>query len=78
MDYLLSLVGKDQETITEAIKELAENSGKIKTIEKENKDLLGELEESKEEIHYLKNKLNQKYDLIDDLEHDLDRHEEKF
>ena len=30
MDYLLSLVGKDQETITEAIKGLAENSEKVK------------------------------------------------
>ena len=40
--------------------------------------MLGELEESKEEIHYLKNKLNQKYTLVEDLKHDLDRNEEKF
>ena len=56
MEYLVSLVGKDQDTITEAIKELAENSVKVKALEKENCDLHNELDESKEEIHYLKNK----------------------
>ena len=35
MDYMLSLVGKDQDTIVEAIKELAENSEKLKLQEKE-------------------------------------------
>ena len=48
MDYLLSLVGKDQETITEAIKEIAENSEKFKALENENRDLhieLGKLPE---------------------------------
>ena len=34
MDYLMSLVGKDQETITEAIKEMAENVDKVKNQEK--------------------------------------------
>jgi hypothetical protein len=34
MEYLLSLVGKDQETITEAIEELAENSVKVKALVK--------------------------------------------
>ena len=78
MEYLLSLVGKDQETITEAIKELAENSEKVKALEKQNGDLHSELEESKDEVHYLKNKLNQKYNMLDDLEHELDRNEEKL
>jgi predicted RNase H-like nuclease (RuvC/YqgF family) len=78
MEYILSLVGKDQETITEAIKNLAENAEKVKKLEMENSDLHIELEESKEEIHYLKNKLNQKYDLVEDLEHELDKNEEKF
>ena len=65
----MSLVGKDQETITEAIKELARNSEKVKALEKENIDLNSMLEETKEEIHYLKTKLDQKYDIIDDMEH---------
>ena len=34
MDYLMSLVGKDQETITEAIKDLAANYEKVKAMEK--------------------------------------------
>ena len=33
--------------------------------------------EDKEEIHYLKNKLDQKYDTIEDMEHDLDEYENK-
>ena len=78
MDYLMSLVGKDQETITEAIKELAENCEKVKTLEKENSDMHSELKEANDEIHYLKNKLNQKYDMLDDLEHELDKSEEKL
>ena len=32
----------------------------------------------KEEIHYLKNKLDQKYDTIEDLEDDLDQIDEKL
>ena len=32
-----------------------------------------EVEEYREEIHYLKNKLETKYDVIEDLEHDLDQ-----
>ena len=78
MDYLLSLVGKDQDTIVEAIKELAQNGEKVKIQDKEIDDLKCELEEGKEEIHYLKNKLDQKYDSIEDLEHDLDQLDEKF
>ena len=74
----MSLVGKDQETTTEATKELAENSEKVKALEKENGDLHSEQEESKDEVHYLKNKLNQKYDMLDDLEHDLEKKEEKL
>ena len=39
MDYLMSLVGKDQETIFDAIKEIAENVEKVKTQEKEINEL---------------------------------------
>lgn len=77
MDYLLSLVGKDQDTITEAIKELAKNAEKVKNQEKEIGNLQNEVDEAKEEIHYLKNKLDQKYDTIEDMEHDLDEYENK-
>ena len=44
MDYLLSLVGKDQETITELIKELAENAEKVKLQEKQIDDLKSEID----------------------------------
>ena len=71
MDYLLSLVGQDQDTIVEAIKDLAENKERVMKQENEINDLQSELEEHKEEIHYLKNKLDQKYDTIEDLEYDL-------
>ena len=78
MDYLLSLVGQDQDTIVEAIKDLAENKERVMKQEKEINDLQSELEEHKEEIHYLKNKLDQKYDTIEDLEHDLDQMDDKL
>ena len=77
MDYLLSLVGKDQETITEAIKELAENTKKVKMPEKEIDDLQSEFVVAKEEIHYLHNKLDTEQDMIEDMEHDLDEYEKK-
>jgi cell shape-determining protein MreC len=63
MEYLLSLVGKDQETIKEAIKELAENSVKVKALKKENSDLHDELVGSK---------IDQKYDLIEDMECEME------
>ena len=78
MDYLLSLVGKDQDTIVDAIKDLAANAEKVKDQQKEIVDIQKELDESKEEIHYLNNKLNQKYDIIEDMENDLDKIEEKY
>ena len=78
MDYLLSLVGKDQDTIVDAIKVLAANAEKVKDQQKEIVDIQKELDESKEEIHYLNNKLNQKYDIIEDMENDLDKIEEKY
>jgi chromosome segregation ATPase len=74
----MSLVGKDQETITEAIKEMAENVENVKKQEKEINDLHSELDDAKDKIHYLESKLNQKYDIIEDMEWDLDRADEKF
>ena len=65
MDYLLSLVGKDEDTIVDAIKDLAANSEKVKAQEIEIKELINEKDEDKEEIHYLKKKLDQKYTLYD-------------
>ena len=47
IEYLMSLVGKDQDTITEAIKELSENSEKVKKQEKEIDDMQSELVEAK-------------------------------
>ena len=78
MDYLMSLVGQDQDTITEAIKELAENVEKVKHQEKEMDELNNELENCKEEIHYLRNKVDQKRDVIEDMENELEKIEEKF
>lgn len=78
MDYLYSLVGKDQETITEAIKELAANAEKVKNQEKEIDDLKCQIDESNEEMHYLKRKLDQKYDFIEDMENEMEKNEEKY
>ena len=78
MEYLLSLVGKDEETIAEAIKEMANNLEKFKVQEKEIKKLYNELDDKKEEIHYLRNKVDQKYDIIEDMEKELDQADKKY
>ena len=70
MDYLLSLIGKDEATIVDAIKDLAANSEKVKAQEIEIKELFNTIDDNKEEVHFLKNKLDQKYDFIEDLEND--------
>ena len=59
----MSLVGKDQETIVDAIKEMAENREKVKFQEQEIDDLKNEVDEAKEQIHYLKNKIDKKYEM---------------
>ena len=78
MDYLLSLVGKDQDTITDAIKELAENGERVKLQEKEIEKLHDDIDESKEEVHYLRNKLENKRDIIDDLENEIDKKDDEY
>ena len=47
MDYLLSLVGKDEDTILNAMKEMVKNGEKVKNQEKE-------IDQFKDEVHYLK------------------------
>ena len=61
-------VGKDQDTIVDTIKEMAENRDKAKLQEKEIEKLDKDLDENKEEVHYLRNKWEYKRDMIDDLE----------
>ena len=78
MDYLLSLIGKDEATIVDAIKDLAANSEKVKAQEIEIKELFNKIDDNKEEVHFLKNKLDQKFDFIEDLENDLEHVEIKL
>ena len=62
-----------RDTIVEAIKELAENSEKVKLQENEIEKLQSDLDENKEELHYLRNKLDNKRDMIDDLEYEIEK-----
>ena len=78
MEYLLSLVGKDEDTIKEAIEELAQNGEKVKAQEKVIEKLQNQMDDYKEEINFLKYKLDQKYDFIEDLELEIDKTEEKL
>ena len=36
------------------------------------------MEDNKEEIHYLRRKVDQKYDIIEDVENELDTMEQKY
>ena len=47
---------------------MAENREKVKLKEKETKKLHNDLDQKKEEVNYLGNKLEYKRDMIDDLE----------
>ena len=78
MEYLSSLVGKDEETIVEAIKEMAENVEKVQVQAKLIEELNNRLEDNKEEIHYMRRKVDQKYDIIEDVENELDTMEQKY
>jgi hypothetical protein len=40
MDYLMSLVGKDQETVTQAIRDLTDNFEKVKLQDKKIEKLM--------------------------------------
>ena len=69
----MSLVGKDQETIVEAFKALAANAEKVKAQDIEIERLYSDLDILKEENHYLKNKLDYKRDVIEDLEQEIEK-----
>ena len=69
----MSLVGKDQETITQAIKDLAENFEKVKIQEKKIENLIDENDNLKEENYNLNNKLKYERENNNDLEEDLKR-----
>ena len=73
MDYLLSLVGEDQETITQAIRDLAENFEKVKLQDKKIEKLNDDNDELKEEIYHSRNKLKYEREINNDLEEDLKR-----
>ena len=78
MDYLLSLVGKDEETILDAMKEMVENVDKVKNKEKEIDELNNKLEDHTEEIYYLRNKLDQKRNVIEEMENESEKIDEKY
>ena len=52
----------------EVLKEMAETGKKVKEKDDEIKVLHKDIEEQKEEVLYLRNKLDFKRDIIDDLE----------
>ena len=75
MDYFMSLVGKDQETITQAIKDLAENFEKVKLQENKIENLDAENDALKEEVYDLRNKLKYEREMNNELGEDIKRKE---
>ena len=69
----MSLLGKDQETVMEALKTLAENGERLKATETELEEVKKEVEDLKDE-----NKQNQKKikDLLDDLQYERNENED--
>ena len=78
MDYLLSMVEKDQDTIVEVIKELAKYADKVKIQEEKINDQQSELEDNKEvieerdrllkEIPYIEKENKDKVELLENIE----------
>ena len=68
-----SLVGKDEVFIVEKLHCMVRNEERVKVQDDIIKNLESEIDDSKEEIHFLKTKLDQKYDIIDDMERELNK-----
>ena len=66
-----SLLGEDQEFVVEQLKEMMKNEEVVEILNKEIDDL-------KEENHYLKNKMENKRNIIEDMESEVDKYERKF
>ena len=66
-----SLLGKDQEFVVEKLKELMKNE---EVVEIQNI----EIDNLKEENYNLKNKLENKRDIIEDMESELEKYERKY
>ena len=72
-----SMLGKDEGHVLETLQSLIKNGEKCYALEEEMEDFKSELERAKEENHYLNNKLENKRDIIDDMEIELNQFEIK-
>ena len=72
-----SLLGKDESFVLERLQNMIKNEEKVKEQEESIRTLESEVLDSKEEIQYLRNKLDQKCDTIDDLEQEIEKIEKE-
>ena len=72
-----SLLGKDESFVLERLQNMIKNEEKFKEQEESIRTLESEVLDSKEEIQYLRNKLDQKCDTIDDLEQEIEKIEKE-
>ena len=73
-----SMLGRDENFILEKLQSLIKSEETVKDQRKEMEILYSDLENYREDNHYLKNKLDNKRDIIDDMEVELDRFETNF
>jgi septal ring factor EnvC (AmiA/AmiB activator) len=68
-----SLLGKDESFVLDRLQDMMKNEEKVKEQEEIIRSLESEVLDSKEETQYLRNKLDQKGDTIDDLEQEIEK-----
>ena len=72
------MLGKGEGHVLETLQSLIKKGEKCDAFEEEIDDIKSDLEISKEENYYLKNKLETKRDIIDDMEIELEKYENKL
>ena len=70
-----SLLGKDEANVFDRLQSLIRKGEHFDALERDVEKIEKELDESKEENHYLNNKLDYKRDLIEDMEIELNKYE---
>ena len=73
-----SMLGKDETFVLDRLQSFIKNEDKVKDQEKEIDNLKEDIENLREENHYLKNKIENKMEIMDDMENDLDKFEIRY
>ena len=72
-----SMLGKSEMHVLETFQSLVKKGKDFDVLKEDMEHIKGELENSKDEVLYLKNKLDKKRDIIEDMEIELNEFDRK-